>query len=325
MRFRLDPLDRDDDRRVVMGREVRATLTASPRSIPSKYFYDAAGSRLFDAICELPEYYLTRAEHALLAQHADAIANDTDARVLIEIGSGMARKTGLLAAAMCARPRVTDAVYVPFDISRDAIEASARTLLAEHPRLRVHGVLGDFAHDLPRLARLAPTGPRLFAFLGSTVGNLDEEAAPAFVRALAQLMSADDWFLLGVDLVKDPGVLHAAYNDAAGVTAEFNRNILRVVAHELDGTLDADAFAHVAFYDLARERIEMHLEATRAQRVVLRAIDLGFDLAAGERVMTEISRKFTRGSVERTLEAGGMRLERWLASGDFALVLARRA
>jgi L-histidine N-alpha-methyltransferase len=322
VRFRLDPLDRDDDRRAVMGHEVRATLAVRPRSIPSKYFYDATGSRLFDAICELPEYYLTRAEHALLASHADAIARDTGASVLVEIGSGMARKTGLLVAAMCAR---CDAVYVPFDISREAIEASARTLLADHPRLRVHGVIGDFARDLPRLARVAPADRRLFAFLGSTVGNLDERAAPAFVRALAQLMAPDDWFLLGVDLVKDPGVVHAAYNDAAGVTAEFNRNIMRVVARELDGQLDADAFAHVAFYDPARERIEMHLEATRAQRVVLRAIDLGCDFEAGERVMTEISRKFTRASVERTLEAGGMRLERWLASDDFALALARRA
>jgi L-histidine N-alpha-methyltransferase len=218
-------------------------------------------------------------------------------------------------------------VYVPFDISREAIEASARVLLAAHPRLRVHGVLGDFARDLPRLARTQPlpAGPRLYAFLGSTVGNLDEQAAPAFVRTIAAAMAERDWFLLGVDLVKDPGVLHAAYNDSAGVTAEFNRNILRVLERELDGQLDPGAFAHVAFYDAVRERIEMHLEATRRQRVVLRAIDVGFDLAPGERVMTEISRKFTRASVERTLAAGGMRLEQWLADDQFALALARRA
>jgi L-histidine N-alpha-methyltransferase len=305
-----------------MGSEVRAGLTATPRTIPSKYFYDAVGSQLFDRICELPEYYLTRAEHALLGVHATEIAKVSGATSLLEIGSGMARKTGLLAAAICER---CDAVYVPFDISREAIEASARSLLAAHPRLRVHGVIGDFARDLPRLADAAPEEPRLYAFLGSTVGNLDEQAAPAFVRQIAELMRDDDWFLLGVDLVKDKPVLDAAYNDSAGVTAEFNRNILRVLSRELDGDFDVGAFEHRAFYDPALERIEMHLEATRAHRVFLRAIDLWIDFTAGERVMTEISRKFTRESVERTLEGGGMRLERWLADDQFALALARRA
>ncbi|MGE5183370.1 MAG: L-histidine N(alpha)-methyltransferase [Acidobacteriota bacterium] len=324
-RFQLVACEPVEDRRAAMGREVRAHLTARPRAVPSKYFYDEVGSRLFDVICDLPEYYLTRAEHALLVEHAAGIAARTGATTLVEIGSGMARKTGLVVGALCAR--AGDALYVPFDISRDAIEASARTLLAGHPALRVHGVIGDFARDLPRLATAAPPslGPRLFAFLGSTIGNLDEQAAPAFIRSIAQLMTERDRFLLGVDLVKDPQVLHAAYNDSAGVTAEFNRNIVRVIARELAGELDADAFAHVAFYDPVRERIEMHLEATRAQRVVLRAIDLAFDLAPGERVMTEISRKFTRASVERTLAGGGMRLEAWLADDQFALALATRA
>ena len=305
-----------------MAAEVRAALAGKPRSIPSKYFYDAIGSELFDRICELPEYYLTRAEHGLLEQYAQEIAESTGAENLLEIGSGMARKTGLIAGAMCKR---CDAMYVPFDISREAIEESARALLAAHPRLRVHGVIGDFAHDLPRLVQGVPLAPRLFAFLGSTIGNLDERAAPAFLGQIAALMRPTDWFLLGVDLVKDERVLHAAYNDTAGVTAEFNRNILRAVSRELDGDFDPDLFEHVAFYDSARERIEMHLEAKRAHRVFLRAVDLWFDLAAGERVMTEISRKFTRASVERTLAGGGMRLERWLGDDNFALVLARRA
>jgi L-histidine N-alpha-methyltransferase len=318
----LDVPDGQASGRRAMAAEVRAALAVRPRSIPSKYFYDATGSELFDRICELPEYYLTRAEHALLERHAGDIAETTGAESLLEIGSGMARKTGVLAGALCARG---DAVYVPFDISREAIEASAKALLAAHPRLRVHGVIGDFAHDLPRLVNSAPVPERLFAFLGSTIGNLDEAAAPAFLGQIAALMRPVDWFLLGVDLVKDERVLHAAYNDSAGVTAEFNRNILKVVARELDGDFDANAFEHIAFYDPQRERIEMHLEARRAHRVFLRAIDLWFDLAAGERVMTEISRKFTRASVERTLAGGGMRLERWLADDQFALVLARRA
>jgi L-histidine Nalpha-methyltransferase len=324
VRFQLEGPERQADRRAVMGAEVRAALAGRPRTIPSKYFYDAAGSRLFDRICELPEYYLTRAEYGLLERHAGEIARATGARALLEIGSGMARKTGLVLGAMCAG---CDAVYVPFDISREAIEASARPLLAAHPRLRVHGILGDFGSDLPRLAHAIPAaaGPRLFAFLGSTIGNLDEQAAPAFVGAIAAQMEPDDRFLLGVDLVKDASVLHAAYNDSAGVTAEFNLNILRVLARELDGEIDPAAFAHHAFYDPARERIEMHLAATRAQRIVLRAIDLCVALEAGERVMTEISRKFTRASVERTLAGGGMHLEDWLGDDQFALVLARRA
>jgi L-histidine N-alpha-methyltransferase len=220
---------------------------------------------------------------------------------------------------MCERHATP--TYVPFDISREALALSARDLTAAHPRLVVRPVVGDFAVDLPRLGAAAVPGPRLFAFLGSTVGNLDEDQAPAFVRALAAHMTPRDRFVLGVDLVKDPAVLHAAYNDDAGVTAEFNRNIVRVVARELDGDLDADAFAHVAFYDPARERIEMHLEATRAMRVVLRAIDLAFDLAAGERVMTEISRKFTRASVGATFAQGGLRLDDWIEGGGFALAL----
>ena len=303
-----------------MGADVRAALSRQPRAIPSKYFYDDFGSRLFDVICDLPEYYLTRAEYALLARHA----NELSARpTLVEIGSGMARKTALLLAAMCEQHG--DALYVPFDISRDAIEESARVLLDAQPQLRVHGVIGDFARDLPRLALAAPPdrGARLFAFLGSTLGNLDEHAAPAFVRSVAEQMTERDRFLLGIDLVKDPRVLHAAYNDVAGVTAAFNKNILRVLARELDGNVDADAFTHVAFYDAERERIEMHLEATSAQHVELHAIDLAFDLAAGERIRTEISRKFTRESVERTLAGGGMRLARWFTDGQFALALAR--
>jgi L-histidine N-alpha-methyltransferase len=312
---------------LAMAREVRVTLSRKPRSIPPKYFYDEAGSRLFDAICDLPEYYLTRAEHALLERHAAAIVEQSRASTLVEIGSGMARKTGLLVRAVCAQ--TVSPLYVPFDIAPSAIEASARALLAAFPRLRVRGVVGDFARDCSTLALGAPPGqaPRLFALLGSTVGNLDEREAPALVRALAGLMAPRDRFLLGVDLVKDQGVLHAAYNDAQGVTAAFNKNVLRVLARELDGAIDLGSFDHLAFYDAERERIEMHLVSTRAQTIDLRAAALRFDLERGERVMTEISRKFTRATVERTLSEGGMALVDWMAGEDgaFALCLARRA
>ena len=310
-----------------MRRDARAGLSRAPRSIPPKYFYDEAGSLLFDAICELPEYYLTRAERALLARYADSIVHEARAGSIVEIGSGMARKTGLLVNALCAR--AADPLYVPFDIAREALEASARDLLPCDERLRVHGVVGDFTCDLPLLARALPasTGPRLFAFLGSTIGNLDEVGAPAFLRDVRALMTAEDRFLLGVDLVKDERVLHAAYNDASGVTARFNKNVLRVVSRELRGGVDVDAFEHLAFYDAARERIEMHLVSTRRQRITLEAIELDVEIALGERIHTEISRKFTRASVERALGQGGMAIERWLTDDEamFALAVARPA
>src|SRR6185437_3189267 len=227
--------------RATMVREVRAGLLTRPRWISPKYFYDDVGSCLFDAICDLPEYYVTRAERELLEQHADRLVSRSGARALVEIGSGMARKTGLLARAMCARH--ASPIYVPFDIAPEALDASARALLDAHPTLRVRGVVGDFVRDCSRLGVHAPAfeGPRLFAFLGSTLGNLDEWAAPSLLRSISHLMTEPDRFLLGVDLVKDPRILHAAYNDAQGVTAAFNKNVLRVLARELDGDFDESA------------------------------------------------------------------------------------
>ena len=324
-RFELVRGRRVADPRSIMAREVSAGLSKSPRSISPKYFYDAAGSSLFDAICDLPEYYVTRAERALLQWHADAIVARSGARALVEIGSGMARKTGLLAEALCARH--PSPIYVPFDIAPEAIAASARALLASHPTLRVRGVVGDFIRDCGRLAINAPLidGPRLFAFLGSTLGNLDEGAAPALISSIARLMTAEDRFLLGVDLVKDPRILHAAYNDSKGVTAAFNKNVLRVLARELDGEVDEGSFEHLAFYNEAKQRIEMHLVSTRVQTFALRAADLRFELAEGERILTEISRKFTRASTERTLAEGGMQMLEWMPDdgGMFALCVAR--
>jgi L-histidine N-alpha-methyltransferase len=324
-RFEMIRSGRAEDRVVTMAREVRAGLTETPRSIPPKYFYDEEGSRLFDAICRLPEYYLTRAEHALLERHADDVVDRVRPWALVEIGSGMARKTRLLVQAMASRS--TSQRYVAFDIAPAAIEASAEPLLRSHPGLSVRGVVGDFAGDLRRIALAAPpsSGPRLFAFLGSTIGNLDEVEAPDLLRRVSSLMTTADGFLLGIDLVKEERALHAAYNDAAGVTAAFNRNVLRVISQELQGDADPSAFDHLAFYDGARERIEMHLVSKRRQAFSLRAIDLRVEVAEGERILTEISRKFTRASAERLLTAGGMRLERWLAADDgaFALVLAR--
>lgn len=307
--------------RAALSADVRRGLLARPRSIPPKWFYDDVGSRLFDEICELPEYYLTRAERSILVEQAANIAARSAAVELFELGSGSAKKTGLLLQAMAARtphPR-----YVPFDISRAALEGSARALRTLVPSLQVDPVEGDMEHDLGRVP-LSPSSPRLFAFLGSTIGNFDERAAPELLGTIARRMRRGDTFLVGFDLVKDVPTLERAYDDAAGVTARFNKNVLTVIDRLLDADFDLDAFAHRARYDVERARIEMHLESLRAQKVHLRALDLVIELDRGERILTEISRKFTRETVESTLREAGLSLLEWYSSpGDlFALALA---
>jgi L-histidine Nalpha-methyltransferase len=323
-RFQLVGFDSAPDRRATMARDVRAGLGRRPRTLPPKYFYDAEGSRLFDAICALPEYYLTRAESALLAEHAGDIVARAGSTVLLEVGSGMARKTGLLLGAMAALG--DNVLYVPFDIDPEALRSSARALVGAHPRLHVRGVVGDFSQGLGQLAMGAGpgVGARLFAFLGSTIGNLDETEAPALVGEIARLMTEGDSFLLGVDLVKDARVLQAAYDDAAGVTAKFNKNILRVLSTALGGDLDPARFDHVAEWNPAKERVDIYLEAREAHEATLRELGMHLTFAKGERIQTEISRKFTRESVARTLAQAGMREDRWYEGGGFALVLARR-
>lgn len=305
-----------------LANDVRRGLASRPRSLPPKWFYDAVGSALFDEICELPEYYLTRSERSILLRDADAIAAASRAEELLEIGSGMARKTGLLLAAIAKR--VDRPRYLPFDISDSALEACARSMRAVVPTVVVDPVKGDFERDIASVRPAARGTPRLWAFLGSTIGNLDEQAAPSMLASIASRMAAEDSFLLGVDLVKDRGVLDAAYNDSAGVTARFNKNVLAVINRELDADFDLDAFAHRAHYDVPRARIEMHLESRRSQRVRIGALDLVVDFDSGERILTEISRKFTRDSVAATFREAGMREREWYVAEDesFGLVLA---
>jgi L-histidine N-alpha-methyltransferase len=326
-RFQIASRDPKVDRRAVMAREIREGLQAAPRSIPPKYFYDDAGSRLFDAICELPEYYLTRAERALLLAHSDAIVANARCTAFIEIGSGMARKTAPLLRAMAMR--TAGPLYVPFDIAPEPIRESAALLLASIPTLRIRGVVGDFMRGSEGLGKAASAaGPRLFAFLGSTIGNLDDEQSSFLLRSVARQMTSADRFLLGIDLVKDPVLLHAAYNDSRGITAAFNKNVLRVIARELDGDIDVGAFDHLAFYDPELQRIEMHLVSRRAQTLVVREAGLSARVEAGERIRTEISRKFTRAAAEHMLRQGGMHLDQWIVDGAtpaFALCLARAA
>ncbi len=313
-------------RRAALAADVRRGLLARPRSLPPKWFYDDAGSELFDRICDLPEYYLTRAERGLLAREADAIVAACGATELFEIGSGSARKTGLLLEAMARRGRAPR--YMPFDISRGALDACGRAIRAAVPGTDVAPVVGDFERDLAVVPLPARRGPRLFAFLGSTVGNLDERAAPALVREVASRMEPGDAFLVGFDLVKPVAALEAAYDDAAGVTAAFNKNVLAVLSRELDADFDLARWIHRARFSAERSRIEMHLESACAQRVRLASLGLEIAFEAGERILTEISRKFTRETAEATLRAGGLRPTAWLTNAGrapeeaFALALA---
>lgn len=303
-----------------MRSEVRAGLLATPKQIPSKYFYDARGSALFERITEQHEYYPTRAERALLERVSDDIALRAAPRDIVELGSGSAKKTILLIDA--ARAIGTLERYVPVEVSREFVVASAAKLVRHDPELRVHAVVGDFERHLDEV----PEGERrLFAFLGGTIGNFAGDEAIALARAIANAMGPTDRLLLGTDLVKDKAKLHRAYNDAAGVTAAFNRNILRVVNDTFDGDFDVDAFRHVAFYDERLARIEMHLEAITETKATLADLDLEVAVARGETIRTEVSCKYSRASAQRLLRRAGLELERWYTAGRFALSLAHLA
>jgi L-histidine N-alpha-methyltransferase len=301
--------------------DVRAGLLATPKTLPPKWFYDDRGSELFDAITRLPEYYPTRTERSILVAHARDIAERTKADTLVELGSGTSEKTRLLLDAL--RDAGTLDRFVPFDVSEQTLRDAAVAVAREYPGVRVHAVVGDFEHHLHTLPG---DGTRLVAFLGSTIGNLAPAPRARFLADLAATLVPGDSLLLGTDLVKDPARLVAAYDDDAGVTAAFNRNVLRVIDRELDADFDPDAFEHVARYDSVAEWIEMRLRATRAQTVHVRALDLDVEFAAGEELRTEISAKFRRDGVERELAAAGFTLAEWWTdpAADFALSLSFR-
>lgn len=313
------------DLRASLESDVREGLGHEPRQLPPKYFYDDRGSELFEQITRLPEYYPTRAEHALLAAYADDVARAAGAEVLLELGSGSSEKTRLLLEAMERAGGLT--AYVPVDVSSGALRGAVDTLAREHPDLTVQPVVADFDRHLGLLP--AP-GTRLFAFLGSTIGNYPPVERARFLGSLAAAARPGEALLLGLDLVKDPARLVAAYDDSAGVTAEFNRNVLRVLNRELGADFDPDDFAHVARWDPGEERIEMRLRATRPVTVLVDALDLKVSLAEGEEILTETSAKFRRDRVATELADAGWTLEEWWsddvgdAAGDYALVLARR-
>jgi L-histidine N-alpha-methyltransferase len=295
-------------------------LTATPKWLPPKWFYDKVGGELFQQITRLPEYYLTRAEREILAARAGEIAEITRARWLVELGSGSAEKIRLLLDAL--RAGGTLSTYVPVDVSESALVEASTALLGEYPGLVVHGVLADFEHQLHKLPR---GESELVAMLGGTIGDLGPQARVRFLDDVRAGLGARGWVLLGTDLVKSSDVLLPAYDDAAGVTSAFNRNLLQVLNRELGADFDLDAFEHVAVWDDATEAMEMWLRSVRAQ--VVRVADLGLEVRfeEGEQMRTETSAKFTRERLAAGLEAAGMMLERWWtdASGRYALSLAR--
>ena len=299
-------------------------LTRPFKELPPKHFYDARGGELFDRITELPEYYPTRAERAILAARgADAVAA-LGASELVELGSGTATKTRLLLRAMADAGTLRR--YVPIDVTESLLRESAEELVEEFPGLEVHGIVGDFERHL-RHVPAAVAGPRIVAFLGGTIGNFPPGSRRRFLRRLAKLLRpGHDRLLLGTDLVKDVETLEAAYNDTQGVTAEFNRNVLRVINRELDGDFDVEAFEHVAFYDREREWIEMRLRATHRMDVRLAALDLDLSFAAREEMRTEISAKFTPERLRGDLAAAGLDPVEVLTDPDrlFALSLSER-
>jgi L-histidine N-alpha-methyltransferase len=321
------PSDPATTRRRAILDDVRQSLARTPRELSPKYFYDERGSQLFEEITRLPEYYLTRAEREILVTHADDIVRTVGPCTLVELGAGSAEKTRLLLRAMHAQhpqhSRSDDVTYVPIDVSEDFLDQTRARLEAEDPRLRVVPLVADIGGELalPRVDR-----PVLFAFLGSTIGNFATADAIDLLRRVRGQMGLRDRLLLGTDLRKDAAVLDAAYNDAAGVTAEFNRNMLRVLNAELGADFDPERFEHRAFYDEREHRIEMHLIA-RGQQIVNVPGLPRMVLRDGETIRTELSHKYDRDAVDALADAAQLRVARWLTDsrGQFALSLLEPA
>jgi L-histidine Nalpha-methyltransferase len=302
-----------------MRADVVRGLQATPKELPSKYFYDEDGSALFDAITRLPEYYPTRTERGILEARADEIAARSGADTLIELGSGTSEKTRLLLDALARRGALRR--FVPFDVDEATLRSAAEAVAAEYPGVAVHAVVGDFERHL---GLLPGGGRRMIAFLGSTIGNLTPEQRSMFFGEIVATLEPGDTFLLGTDLVKDTARLEAAYDDSAGVTAAFNRNVLHRLNRELDADFRPDAFEHVALFDTEREWIEMRLRSSADQVVTVAGLGLTVPFTAGEEMRTEISAKFRRDGLAGELTVAGLRLvDVWIdPAGDFALSLS---
>ncbi len=312
----------DGDAAATMRRDVREGLSTEPKELAPKYFYDERGSQLFERITELPEYYPTRAERSILTECADEIvAAAREPRTLVELGSGSAAKTRHLLSAM--RDAGCLETYVPVDISEEITHETAGQLVDEYPGLAVRGLVCDFEHDLERIPNGG--GGRLIAFLGGTIGNLYPAARGEFLTRISALLGPADRLLLGTDLVKARDRLEAAYDDSSGVTAEFNKNVLRVLNREMGADFDLDCFEHVARYDAERARMDIRLRSLEAQTIRVEGLDMAVHFAAGEEMRTEISAKFTRERLRDAYDAAGLSMCGWFTDrdSDYALSLAR--
>lgn len=309
----------EDSAYQALCRDVSGGLQQTPKSLPPKWFYDSVGSDLFDQITRLPEYYPTRAEAGILRAHSPGIAAASQADTLVELGSGTSEKTRMLLDAL--RDRRSLRRFVPFDVDAGVLSAAATAIKREYDGIEIHAVCGDFEEHL---TEIPAGGRRLFVFLGSTIGNLTPGPRAEFLATLAGVMRPGDSLLLGTDLVKDPGRLVRAYDDAAGVTARFNRNVLAVINRELDADFDLDGYRHVARWNIDEERIEMWLRADSAQHVRVGALDLTVDFASGEEMLTEVSCKFRPDGIAAELAAARLRRTRWWTddAGDFGLSLS---
>jgi L-histidine N-alpha-methyltransferase len=313
-------LSQDEERS--LANDVLDGLTKPFKELAPKHFYDARGSDLFEQITEQPEYYPTRAEMAILRRNAAEIVALTGAGELVELGAGASDKARVLLDAM--RDAGTLRRYIPLDVSQSVVEDAARTLIEDYEDLQVHGVVGDFERHLEHVPD-SDDVTRLVALLGGTIGNFPPGTRRNVLGKIATLLGPDDRLLLGTDLVKDPHVIEAAYNDAIGITAEFNRNLLHVLNRELGADFQPDSFEHIAFYDRRNEWVEMRLRAIRAMTVHIADLDLRVEFAAGEELRTEISAKFTHAHVEADLEAAGLEIDRWFTDDQalFAVTMAR--
>jgi L-histidine N-alpha-methyltransferase len=311
-----------DDLESALREDVARGLAAPPFTLPPKWFYDDLGSKLFDAITDLPEYYPTRAERSILLARSHEIADATQASVLVELGSGTSSKTRILLDALRSGAQLQ--WFVPMDVSEWVLRQAGYALIGAYPGLAVHAVVGDFERHLAKLP--SPGGRRLVAFLGGTIGNLDPRGRAALLDDLALGLEPGDMLLLGTDLVKDPRRLVAAYDDPTGVTAAFNRNVLNVVNRRLDADFDLSRWEHLAVWDAGAEWIEMHLRSVGSQRVAVRSLGIEVGIDDGATLRTEISAKFRRAGVEAELAASGFGLQEWWTddAGDFALSLSVR-
>jgi L-histidine N-alpha-methyltransferase len=313
------PITREDPG--TLGQIVKAGLLANPKTLPSKLFYDERGSTLFEQICELPEYYQTRTEHQLLIRWADEIVALSGAEELVELGSGAATKTRMLLDAMAKADQLR--YFVPFDVDETIVRRVSEELVQEYPGLQVHGVVGDF---LLHLEHIPEGGKRLVVILGGTIGNLPPKAAEDFLTAVNTEMASGDFFLLGVQLITDLNRLEAAYNDQQGITATFNKNILRVLRNQLGAQCDSDNFDHVARYNPDEHRIEMWLRSSRDQTIDIPDLNLSVPLKKDEEIRTELSTKYDRPLAENLLATSGFELVKWYNDPEqlIGLALARK-